>query len=232
MSEHGLELSERSGEDRSSSHDLNDADSGSSRAQYALPPADQGRQAWLCLLGCFTTNFLVWGLAFSYGVLQEYYTTHEPFSSHPGGIPAVGTTATGLGYLTMPLFVFMYRRFPRARIISLWTSLPCLAAALIGASFANTVGELIFFQGVLYALAGNALIVPTFTFLDEWFVRRKNLAIGIMWAGDGAGGCAMPLVLNALLSSVGFRWVRRWDIDFIRTFADSWNRHCESLQAS
>ena len=30
------------------------------RAQGALPPADGGYQAWLCLVGCFMMNVLVW----------------------------------------------------------------------------------------------------------------------------------------------------------------------------
>ena len=36
------------------------------------------------------------GFAFSFGVLQEYYMSHEPFSSKPDGIPTIGTVATGL----------------------------------------------------------------------------------------------------------------------------------------
>ena len=65
------------------------------QAQHSLPPTDEGYQAWLLLAGCFIINVLVWGFAFSFGVLQEYYTTHEPFKSQPKGIAAIGTTATG-----------------------------------------------------------------------------------------------------------------------------------------
>ena len=36
-------------------------------------------------------------------------------------------------------------------------------------------------QGVLYALGGTLLYTPTVTFLDEWFVKRKGFAYGIMW---------------------------------------------------
>nr|POF01324.1 putative transporter mch4 [Quercus suber] len=188
-------------------HEINASNQRSSQGQHALPPADQGHQAWLCLTGCFVANVLVWGFAFSFGVLQEYYTTHEPFAAHPTGIPAVGTTATGLGYLTMPIYFLTFQKFPRWRRWSCFVSLPLIAVALVGASFANTVPQLLFCQGILYALAGNALITPTITYLDEWFVRRKGLAIGIMWAGDGTGGVIMPLLMQAMLARIGFRWV-------------------------
>lgn len=178
------------------------------REQPALPPTDGGYQAWLCLTGCFLSNVIAWGFLFSFGVLQEYYTTHEPFASHPTGIAAIGTTATGLAYMTMPVYFLAFQRHPRWRRWSCLASLPMFAASLIGASFANTVPQLIATQGVLYALAGNALVTPTLTYLDEWFVRRKGLAIGIMWAGDGTGGVIMPLLFQAMLERIGFRWVR------------------------
>jgi hypothetical protein len=38
-------------------------------------------------------NFLA-GFPFSFGVLNDYYTNHMPFSADPGGISAVGTTCS------------------------------------------------------------------------------------------------------------------------------------------
>ncbi|KAK4977559.1 hypothetical protein LTR42_001929 [Elasticomyces elasticus] len=171
----------------------------------SLPPADEGYQAWLVLAGCFIINVLIWGFAFSFGVLQEYYTSHEPFSSQPQGLATVGTTATGLMYLTMPLYLSALQRWPFLKIYSVWASLPFLGASLIGASFATTVPQLVATQGVLFSLGGNLVFAPTLTYLDEWFIRRKGLAIGIMWAGDGVGGVVLPLVLQALLSRYGLQ---------------------------
>lgn len=156
-------------------------------------------------------------------MLQEYYSTHEPFSSNPNGIPTIGTVTTGLMYLLMPLYFSILQRWPHLKGYSTWASLPVVAGSLIGASFAQTVVHLIACQGVLFALGGNLLFAPTVTYLDEWFMRRKGLAIGIMWcvitrmlkttgqlsrnfrAGDGVGGVIMPLVLQELLSRYGFR---------------------------
>ena len=75
------------------------------RVQVVLPDADEGFQAWALLAGCFVINVLIWGFAFSFGVLQEYYTNHEPFSSNPSGIATIGTVATGLMYLLMRTFI-------------------------------------------------------------------------------------------------------------------------------
>jgi MFS family permease len=84
-----------------------------------------------------------------------------------------------------------------------------MAAGLIGASFAQTVSHLIITQGVLYAMGGCIIYYPILMYIDEWFIRRKGLAYGIMWAGTGMGGLTIPFILNALLSTYGFRTTLR-----------------------
>jgi MFS family permease len=49
--------------------------------------------------------------------------------------------------------------------------------------------------------------MPTINLINEWFLQKRGLAIGIAIAGDFAGGVAMPLILQAVLNEVGFRWV-------------------------
>lgn len=177
-----------------------------SRAQYALPPTDQGFYAWVALGGAFLSNALIWGFALSFGILQEYYASHEPFASQ-GGIASIGTTSTGIMYLTMPLFLWGFQKWPKARRYSLWVSVPIIAISLVGASFANTVSQLIVCQGIIYGIAGNALVMPTINLINEWFLQKRGLAIGIAISGDFAGGVVMPLILQAVLNEVGFRWV-------------------------
>lgn len=174
--------------------------------QDALPPTDQGYLAYVALAGAFLSNFLIWGFALSFGVLQEFWSSTEPFASQ-GGIAAIGTTSTGVMYLTMPLFLWAFQKWPNARRWSMWLSVPAIAVSLIGASFANTVPQLIVCQGIFYAISGNALVMPTVNLINEWFNKKRGLAIGIAISGDFAGGIAMPLVLQAVLDEVGFRWV-------------------------
>ena len=94
--------------------------------------------------------------------------------------------------------------------------LPLMAAALIAGSFANTVSHLVLTQGVLYAIGGSIIYFPTLVFIDEWFIQRKGLAYGIMWAGTGTAGLIVPFVMNFLLSTYGFRTTLRvWAVVLI-----------------
>src|SRR5436190_23080162 len=59
-----------------------------------LPPADRGGAAWLFLFGSFMIEMFLWGFPFSFGVLQDYYTNHQPIARRPAGVSAVGTTCS------------------------------------------------------------------------------------------------------------------------------------------
>lgn len=42
-------------------------------------------------------------------------------------------------------------------------------------------------------------------YIDEWFVKRKGLAYGIMWSGTSLAGVILPLILERLLESYGYK---------------------------
>ncbi|OAK95888.1 MFS general substrate transporter [Phaeosphaeriaceae sp. SRC1lsM3a] len=71
-------------------------------SDFSLPPVDVGKQAWLFLFSAFVLEILVWGFPFSYGLFQEYYTSHAPFSGSRN-IAIIGTCALGLMYLSSPI---------------------------------------------------------------------------------------------------------------------------------
>ncbi|KAK8061426.1 hypothetical protein PG994_007792 [Apiospora phragmitis] len=78
-------------------------------------------------------------------------------------------------------------------------------ASLVASAYATTVGQLIATQGVLYAIGCGLLFSPTSLYLDEWFVERKGMAYGVMWAGKSAVGVVMPFIMNAFLQRNGMR---------------------------
>jgi hypothetical protein len=56
----------------------------------ALLPADRGKDAWLYLAASFMMEMLIWGFAFTFGLFQEYYSSHDLFSSS-GNIAVIGS---------------------------------------------------------------------------------------------------------------------------------------------
>lgn len=201
----------------------------------SLPSADRGRAAWLFLAGSFLVEALVWGFPYSFGIFQAYYASDALFAVDASRIAVIGTAATGILYLALPFAIAVYNRWSRAEGFVPWIGLFVMALGLALASFAHTVTQLIATQGVLYALGGTLLYAPTIIYLDQWFIQRKGLALGIMWyvlspyqrhlqhivltdhrAGSSASGIVVPFIMNAALSTYTFRTVlRAWCVAFV-----------------
>ena len=206
---------------------------GDSLPEYSLPDADRGKDAWLFLAGCFMVEALIWGehrvfllttgriadrigFPFSFGVFQEYYTTHEPFSSSPSGVAIIGTSSTGIMYFSCPILFAAFRYWPQIRRSCLLVGLIINSLAIIASSFSTQVSHLILTQGVLYAIGGVLIYCPTIVFLDEWFIKKKGLAFGMMWAGTGVSGVILPFIMSELLSRFGFRTtLRAYGVAFV-----------------
>lgn len=65
----------------------------------------------------------------------------------------------------------------------------------------------------MYAVGGLVAYFPAMSLITEWYVQRRGLAFGIMWAGTGISGTVLPFLLQWLLNSYGYRTTLRvWAI--------------------
>ncbi|KAI8986278.1 MFS general substrate transporter [Trametes punicea] len=179
-----------------------------------LPPVDRGVKAWTFCMSSFVLEMMVWGFGYSYGIFQDYYTSHPPFDKASGvAISAVGTVSLAIQYGEVIFLSFMFGRYPDFLRIGMWSGLLLYFVALFCSSFATEVWQLILLQGVGVGIGGGLLYMPVIKLLSEWFSERRGLAGGIIFAGTGVGGFVFPFALNALLDRVGFRWALRiWAI--------------------
>ncbi|KAI4693293.1 uncharacterized protein J4E88_001664 [Alternaria novae-zelandiae] len=169
-----------------------------------LPPTDGGKDAWLFVAAGFMVEMMVWGFPWSYGIFQEYYSSSPEFAGS-SGIPAIGTSAMGILYMIAPLTFGLFTRWPQYRRKAMVAGVFTMCLSLGLSSLCTTVPQLIVTQGIFYGVGGAIVYCPCIILLDEWFVRRKGLAFGIMWAGTALGGVVIPLLLQFLLSRYGFR---------------------------
>lgn len=88
-------------------------------------------------------------------------------------------------YLGQPLIFAALHSWPNLRRLSIVVGLGIMCVALAASSFATTTTHLILTQGVLYAIGGGVAYAPTILFVDEWFVRKKGFAFGVMWVSRG-----------------------------------------------
>ncbi|KAH8781174.1 major facilitator superfamily domain-containing protein [Diaporthe sp. PMI_573] len=169
-----------------------------------LPPVDQGKHAYLFLLACFILEALIWGYPFCFGIFSGYYARTPPFAGS-SAIANIGTCCSGLMYLCGLPALVLNRMFPRWARYSPLVGLFISCAALFVSAYARNVTELIITQGVFYGIGGAIAYMPCIMYIDEWFVKRKGLAYGIMWSGTGLAGVVLPLILEKLLEVYGYK---------------------------
>ncbi|EIW61883.1 MFS general substrate transporter [Trametes versicolor FP-101664 SS1] len=179
-----------------------------------LAPMDRGIRAWTFCFSAFVLEMMIWGFCFSYGIFQDYYTTHAPFNKASGvSIAAVGTVSIALQYCEVLWLCLIFDRYPEYLNIGMWGGLALSSVSIFCCSFATEVWQLILLQGVGFGIGGGLLYVPVIKLLSEWFSERRGLAGGIIFAGGGVGGFVFPFALTALLDKVGLQWTMRiWAI--------------------
>ncbi|KAF2739745.1 MFS general substrate transporter [Polyplosphaeria fusca] len=182
--------------------------------QLPLPPPDTGKAAWLVLAGCSLIQAPVWGFSIAFGVFQEYYSSHpNELDGGTANVAVIGTTVTGILYLSSPFTFAILTRWPRLRRWFGPIGLVLTAIGFLLSSFATNVWQLIVTQGVLSGLGCGLLFTPTTLYLDEWFIKRKGLAYGIMWAGKSATGVALPFIMESSLRRYGPKvTIRGWTV--------------------
>ncbi|EUC36594.1 hypothetical protein COCCADRAFT_34112 [Bipolaris zeicola 26-R-13] len=185
-----------------------DNDAPHNEAAFSLPPTDGGKDAWLCLFGCFMLEAMIWGFPSCYGVFQEYYATSDEFAGQRN-IAVVGACAMGIMYMDITLWFAVLKYFPRFRRYATPAGLVVVCLALGLGSLSTNVTHLIVTQGILYALGGGLAWTPILFNIEEWWVRRRGFAYGATMAGLGLSGAILPLILEWLLQSYGFRTTLR-----------------------
>lgn len=130
----------------------------------------------------------------------------------------------GIMYLDIPLIMAFFRRFPRFARWSPILGLLVMCFALAMSSFSKTVTHLIITQGIFYGVGGSIAYSPCIVYLDEWFVKKKGLAYGIMWSGTGLAGVVLPPLLEHFLSRYGYQTTLRiWAVAvFVLTAPLAW----------
>ncbi|KAI8632636.1 major facilitator superfamily domain-containing protein [Xylariaceae sp. FL1651] len=173
-----------------------------------LSPADTSPRAWKFLFGSFIIEGILWGFLLAFGVFQDYYLKQPEFKDSTD-IPLIGAVATSIIFLSAPIVTPLARKFQRWQRYLIFIGSAICPLSLLGASFASSVPALIATQGVMYGLGFTILYYPVLRMLDEWFLRRRGLAYGLLYAGGGLVGASLPFLLEILLAEYGYRTTLR-----------------------
>lgn len=109
------------------------------------------------------------------------------------------------GGLLGPLVGWAIARFGARKNIILGNIFAVLG--LLGMSQVREIWQVYLFFGVMggLGLAFSEFLTMT-TVINHWFIRKRSLALGLLFASGGVGGFLLPPLIVSLISGLGWRW--------------------------
>lgn len=173
------------------------------------PPPDGGFAAWTAATCLMALNFTSWGSVLSYSVFLNFYLTRNELPGITRIDYAVVAGLTMCFILLCSWFVLAMLKVVPLRIIIFAGALLQFAGMLL-ASFAVNFWQLILTEGILSGVGCGVLFSTAVCLIPSWFLKRRTIASGAMFAGTGLGGCVFSLAAQAIIDRTGNqKWALR-----------------------
>ncbi|QRV93263.1 major facilitator superfamily transporter [Ceratobasidium sp. AG-Ba] len=161
-----------------------------------------GLEGWKAIFGCALIAIPTVGWNVLWGVFQEYHSRHFLPGTPTATLSAVGSLQNAL--MTALAVVsgklgdrYGYRRFIAAGCFVVFLGQFC-------ASFCHSLWSIFLTQGIMQGVGCGLLLPMIFAIPSQWFRRHRGVATGIVIAGSSLGGAVPSLVLQAMLTPLGF----------------------------
>jgi len=162
---------------------------------------------WAALLGVmFAYCGLCGDLIYSYGVFMP--TMSETLQRGRAGLSGPYAVFMAIGGMLGPIAGFTVSRFGARINILLGNTMAVLS--LLGMSQVEELWQVYLFFGVMGGLSlAFGEFVSLTTVVNNWFIQKRSLAMGLFFASGGIGGFAFPPGISWLVGSLGWRqaWV-------------------------
>ncbi|KAG1841288.1 MFS general substrate transporter [Suillus subluteus] len=167
--------------------------------------AEGGFLGCLTLFGGFVGSFATMGQVSSFGTYQAWYLEHQLSAYSPSEISWIGG---------LQLWFMMFSGGFVGRLFDAYGPTPLLASgtliytlSLMMTSLATRYYEFMIAQGFLLGLGAGLVYNPCIAASTARFRHFAGTSSGIVLGGSG--GAVFPILLQRLLSTVGFAWAVR-----------------------
>ncbi|ORY64596.1 major facilitator superfamily domain-containing protein [Leucosporidium creatinivorum] len=159
---------------------------------------DGGFDAWLQVFCCSMIFMVCVGGVYSWGVMQDALAGVAATST----IAYIGSCQAAMtGFLAIPVNRALRTWGPRP--VAIFGSLCCSLGPFIGSWCTHSLPALFLTEGLLFGVGQSSLFFAAGTLPSSYFLRKRNLATGAVYAGGGIGGAVFSLGSGALLSKLG-----------------------------
>lgn len=155
---------------------------------------------YIVVIISFLAMLLILGLHTVFGIF------FKPIIEELGWTRTVTSGAFSLSEITFGLLGIamggLNDRFGPRVVMTLCGLLSALGYLLM--SQVQNVWQIYLFYGIMIGV-GSSVYVPLLSTVARWFVKRRSMMTGVVFAGAGVGMLILPLVIDQLISAYGWR---------------------------
>lgn len=172
-----------------------------------MTPESSPRQdkfhGWFSLAGVMTAYGGICGtITYAYGVFLPAMS--EEFGWSRSSLSGPYTLFVIIGGMLGPLAGFSIARFGARRNIIFCNIFAALG--LLGMSQASELWHVYLFFGFMAGVAiAFAEYLPVTTIINNWFIRRRSFAMGMLFTSGGLAGFVFPPLISWLITDAGWR---------------------------
>lgn len=148
-----------------------------------LPPIPDGGWGWVVVAAAFIVAACADGLAFSFGLLHEEFTSY--FETTQSKTSLIGSMFIATPLLAGPIMSALVDRYG-CRVMTMIAGVVSTIGFLL-AALSNSIGMLCLTFGFISGLAMGILYVTSVVSVAFWFDKRRNLAVSLASCGIGFG---------------------------------------------
>ncbi|KAI8138982.1 major facilitator superfamily domain-containing protein [Fennellomyces sp. T-0311] len=138
---------------------------------------------------------------------QKSQESVEAIEAPDGELTWIGSLWYCLCNITGPFYIWMSSKIDDRYTVAAACILSTLSMIL--ASFTNEVWQLYLTQGIMSGIGASLAWFSCMRGPQEWFSKRRGLAVGITMSASGAGGLTFSNIAQACFKTIGWRWSLR-----------------------
>ncbi|KAL7951253.1 major facilitator superfamily domain-containing protein [Trichoderma barbatum] len=188
-----------------------DVEAGPKPTPPAPPPPgdfpDGGLEAWLVVFGGWCALFSTFGLINCVGVFEQYYVS-GPLKQYDASV--VSWIVSVLVFLMIfcgSIFGLVFDNYGPRWL--LWGGAVTHIFGLMMISLSKEYYQFFLAQAIVSAIGSSAVFNACMSCIVSWFLKRRAAAYGIMVSGSSVGGVVLPIMMNKLITKIGFPWMMR-----------------------
>lgn len=165
------------------------------------PESHPSLRAWLVVLAAFIGAFVSFGVTYTFGVFlrpisQTFGVSHAVMS----GLFAV---IAALTFFVAPFTGELADYHGPRSVVAFGAVLMCVS--LVAAGFVHSFWLIVLTYGVGLGTAAACIYIPAISAVGEWFVKRRDIALGISISGIGCGTLVAAPLSAVLINHYGWR---------------------------